>query len=135
MTLVELFKGSHVSLGSPLGQRVVRRLRCLGFGCGHVSPARASQEGFYISLLVRHDHHASASFKGAALSSLSTPWGAVRGLSSALNAGVMQRFERVVALPDPKKLCFSQPNQQLRQFRPLMSPGSGQMNDNQPLRL
>jgi len=29
----------------------------------------------------------------------------------ALNAGVMQRFERVVALPDPKDIEFPQPQQ------------------------
>jgi hypothetical protein len=29
----------------------------------------------------------------------------------ALDAGVMQRFERVVALPDPKDIEFPQPHQ------------------------
>jgi hypothetical protein len=29
----------------------------------------------------------------------------------ALNAGVMRRFERVVALPDPKDVEFPQPQQ------------------------
>ncbi len=29
----------------------------------------------------------------------------------ALNAGVMRRFERVVALPDPKDIEFPQPQQ------------------------
>jgi hypothetical protein len=30
----------------------------------------------------------------------------------ALNAGVMRRFERVVALPEPKDIEFPQPQQQ-----------------------
>jgi hypothetical protein len=34
-------------------------------------------------------------------------------VSGALNAAVMRRFERVVALPDPKNVDFTQPNQQL----------------------
>jgi hypothetical protein len=34
-----------------------------------------------------------------------------RGNVVALNAGVMRRFKRVVALPDPKDIEFPQPQQ------------------------
>jgi hypothetical protein len=38
MALVQLFESAHVFLGSLLRQLIIgRRLRCLGFGCGHVS--------------------------------------------------------------------------------------------------
>jgi hypothetical protein len=48
---------------------------------------------------VRHAYHEPAFFKGVA------------ALGVALNAGVMRRFERVVALPDPKDIEFPQPRQ------------------------
>jgi len=35
----------------------------------------------------------------------------MRGNVVALNAGVMRRFKRVVALPDPKDIEFPQPQQ------------------------
>ena len=36
MPLVKLLEGGHVALSSLLRQRVIRFLRRLGFGCGHV---------------------------------------------------------------------------------------------------
>lgn len=36
MPLVELLEGCHVALSRLLRQRVIRLLRRLGFGCGHV---------------------------------------------------------------------------------------------------
>jgi hypothetical protein len=39
------------------------------------------------------------------------PTGLLRGYVVALNASVMRRFKRVVALPDPKDIEFPQPQQ------------------------
>src|SRR4030095_8943628 len=36
MALVKLLESCHVTLGGFLPQLIVCRLRCLGFGCGHV---------------------------------------------------------------------------------------------------
>src|SRR5918996_4048718 len=36
MALVKLFESSHIALGRLLRQLIICRLRCLGFGCGHV---------------------------------------------------------------------------------------------------
>jgi hypothetical protein len=36
MALVKLLEGCHVALSRFLPQLVICRLRCLGFGCGHV---------------------------------------------------------------------------------------------------
>jgi hypothetical protein len=59
----------------------------------------------------------------------------MRGLSSALNAGVMRRFERVVALPDPKNCVFPAESTASPVSHAPESTESGQVNDNQPLRL
>jgi hypothetical protein len=40
--------------------------------------------------------------------------GDLRGIWLPSNAGVMQRFKRVVALPDPKDIEFPQPQQHFR---------------------
>jgi hypothetical protein len=36
MALVKLFESNHVAIGGFLRQLIICRLRCLGFGCGHV---------------------------------------------------------------------------------------------------
>src|ERR1044072_151427 len=76
MTLVKLLESSHVMLGGLLSQLVICRLRCLGFGCGHVArllgQARKKSHKFRV---VWHEIHASASFKGAALSLRNAPRG------------------------------------------------------------
>jgi hypothetical protein len=58
------------------------------------------------------DNHESAFFKGGATFSSAFPIRDSCEAVVALNAGVMQRFERVVALPDPKDIEFPQPQQQ-----------------------
>src|SRR5258705_13914418 len=42
MTLVQILESAHIALGRLLRQLIVCRLRCLRFGSGHVSSARAS---------------------------------------------------------------------------------------------
>src|ERR1051325_5254458 len=65
MALVKLFESSHISLGGFLRQLIICRLRCLGFGCGHVFTTRAKPGGYFTNFrFVWHDSHASASFKG-----------------------------------------------------------------------
>jgi len=55
------------------------------------------------------DYHESAYFKGAGNFFLRySQQELLRGLGR-LNAGVMRRFERVVALPEPKDIEFPQP--------------------------
>jgi hypothetical protein len=54
----------------------------------------------------------TAYFKGAATFSSLFPGGTFARSLVALNAGVMRRFERVVALPEPKDIEFPQPQQQ-----------------------
>jgi hypothetical protein len=49
-------------------------------------------------------HHDCAYFKGA--TTFSSALSGTCEVLVALNAGVMQRFERVVALPNPKVLNF-----------------------------
>ena len=110
MPLVKLLEGYHIALSSFLSQRVIRFLLRLGFGCGHVFVLGSATTEVASLALVSHDHE-SAHFKGAATKSLAFPqWGSCEALV-ALNAGVMRRFERVVALPDPKDIEFPQPHQ------------------------
>jgi hypothetical protein len=66
---------------------------------------------FSSSTLVRHELSLSAFFKGAATFPQHFPARFWRGNVVALNAGVMRRFKRVVALPDPKDIEFPQPQQ------------------------
>ena len=107
MTLVKLFESSHVILGCLLRQLIICRLRCLGFGCGHVTRlGQAFGRNLTTSCLCWHEIHASASFKGAALFPLNDRVGIAVRRPSTLNAAVMRRFLRVVALPDPKILIF-----------------------------
>src|SRR6185503_6471808 len=103
MALVKVLESSHIALGGFLSQLIICRLRCLGFGCGHVSPARASSEEISQNFnLDRLRTHASASFKGAVLFLPKCPRGDAVRRPSTLNAAVMRPFARVVALPDPK---------------------------------
>jgi hypothetical protein len=63
---------------------------------------------------VRHEYHESARFKEAATFFLKISQRALARCVVALNVGVMRRFERVVALPDPKDREFPQPQQHFR---------------------
>jgi hypothetical protein len=111
MPLVKLLKGCHVALSRFLRQCVIRLLRLLGFDCGHVFVCWSKQRNGDSYRLFYHDYHESARFKEAATISLGiSQWTLARSVV-ALNAGVMQRFERVVALPDPKDIEFPQPQQ------------------------
>ena len=68
VALVKLFESNHVAIGSFLRQLKVCRLRCLGFGCGHVTRNSGKLGRNFTKLqacLARC--HGSASFKGAAL--------------------------------------------------------------------
>jgi hypothetical protein len=77
-----------------------------------------SHEEATTSALVRHDYHESACFKERQLF-LGISQRVIARHVVALNAGVMRRFERVVALPDPKILNFPSRNSLFRlQFRP-----------------
>jgi hypothetical protein len=105
MTLVKLFESSHVVLGCLLRQLIICRLRCLGFGCGHVTRLGQAFGRYFTTSCLLARFHASASFKGALFPQNDRVGIAVRR-SSTLNAAVMRRFLRVVALPDPKILIF-----------------------------
>jgi hypothetical protein len=69
MPLVKVFESSHVALGRLLRQLIICRLRCLGFGCGHVARqlGQARKKFHKTSGACLARSHASASFKGAAL--------------------------------------------------------------------
>ena len=67
MTLVKIFESSHITLGGLLRQLIICRLRCLGFGCGHVFVSGKLGRNLTTSSSLGNDFHASASFKGAAL--------------------------------------------------------------------
>jgi hypothetical protein len=115
MPLVKLLEGCHIALSRLLSQCVIRfRLR-LDFGCGHVFVLGQGTKKSSRTL-VHHLYHESACFKEAATFSSTFPCGLMRGVLVALNAGVMQRFERVVALPDPKDIEFPQPRQHFLQI-------------------
>jgi hypothetical protein len=110
MPLVKLLEGRHVALSRLLSQRVIRfRLR-LDFGCGHVFVLEQGPKKSFRTL-ERPGLSRVAFFKGAATFHLSIFLRILRGNLVALNAGVMRRFERVVALPDPKDIEFPQPQQ------------------------
>ena len=47
MTLVKLFESSHIALGGFLSQLIICRLRCLGFGCGHVFVLGQARKKFH----------------------------------------------------------------------------------------
>jgi hypothetical protein len=97
MPLIKLLEGCHIALSGFLSQRKIRFR--LEFGCGHVFVLGQATKDLSPFAPVRHAYHESA------FSREQQPQGV------ALDAGVMQRFERVVALPDPKDIEFSQPHQ------------------------
>jgi hypothetical protein len=65
----------------------------------------------------RRDNHELRAFQGSGNLFLAVSCQA----SVALNAGVMQRCERVVALPDPKSIEFPQPQQHFLQIQYVQS--------------
>ena len=111
MPLVKLLKGAHVSLSRALRQGVIRGL-CLSIGWRHVFVYLGKRPGSRNSpLLVRHDYHVSAVSSERHLFLRHPLYGCE--LPGVLNAGVMPRFERVVALPDLKISQFPRPHQHL----------------------
>jgi len=109
MPLVKLLEGSHIALSGFLCQLVIRLLLRLGFGCGHVFVlGQATKDSIFERLFATI--HLSASFKGAVTISSAFANQAPARRLVALNTGVMRRFERVVALPDPKDIEFPQPH-------------------------
>jgi hypothetical protein len=109
MPLVKLLEGRHVALSRLLRQRVIRFLLRLGFGCGHVFVLGQATKELYLLTLLRHNYHEFACSKSGNLF-LGISHSALARCVVALNAGVMRRFERVVALPDPKDIEFPQPH-------------------------
>ena len=111
MPLVKLLEGGHIALSGFLCQRVIRFLLRLDFGCGHV---------FVLGQVTKDSLFTARSpqlsrvriFQKSATFSSAFPRRVFARCLVALNAGVMQRFERVVALPDPKDIEFPQPQQQ-----------------------
>ena len=97
MPLIKLLEGAHVALSCSLRQRVIGFRLCLGFGCGHVFVFGANDES---SLTPTVDTSRFRVFSKETTSSSAFP-GTCEVLV-ALNAGVMQRFERVVALLNQK---------------------------------
>src|SRR5687768_13050780 len=68
MALVKLLESCHVALSGLLPQLIVCRLRCLGFGCGHVLVCSGKLgRNFTTSGLCGTIFTPFASFKGAAL--------------------------------------------------------------------
>jgi hypothetical protein len=107
MTLVKLFESSHVALGCLLRQLIICRLRCLGFGCGHVTRlGQAFGRYFTTSCLCWHDFTLPRVSREQHCFLRMTAWGFAVRRPSTLNAAVMRRFLRVVALPDLKILIF-----------------------------
>ncbi len=98
MPLVELLKSGHIALSRSLRQRVISFLLGLGFGCGHV---------FVFGLATKSFRNACLRLITFALISKERqPSPGTSEVLVVLNAGVMQRFERVVALPNPKVIEF-----------------------------
>jgi len=110
MPLVKLLEGRHIALGSFLRQSVIRFLGRLDFDCGHVFVFGASYENSILNA-VRPGVSRVRIFKGARPFSSAFSTRFMRGYAIVLNAGVMQRLKRVVALPDPKDIEFPQPQQ------------------------
>jgi len=109
MSLVKLLEGHHVALSRLLSESVIRFLLRLGFGCGHVFVFGQARR-FLLFAPTRHAFTRVRVFKGAAIVSSAFPVNLPRGTAVALNAGVMRRFQRVVALSDPKDIEFPQPH-------------------------
>jgi len=104
--LVKLLEGYHVALSRFLRQRIICFLVRLDFGCGHVFVLRQATKNVRSLTPVRHDFHESA----VSRERQPLPQRFCEAVV-ALIAGVMRRFERVVALPDPKDIEFPQPHQ------------------------
>jgi len=95
MSLVKLLKGDHVALSRFLRQGVIGfRLR-LGFGCGHVFVLGQGLAKFLTSPRLEQPHSRDCQIEVDRGHTAARP-----GL--ALKRGVMRRFWRVVALPNPK---------------------------------
>jgi hypothetical protein len=110
MPLVKLLEGCHIALSGLLCQLVIRFLLRLGFGCGHVFVLGRATKILSLNACSPR-YHRSAFFKGAATVFLSIYQAGSCQAFVALNAGVMRRFELVVALPHPKDIEFPQPQQ------------------------
>ena len=110
VTLVKLLKGRHVALRSFLRQRVIRLLLRLDFGCRHVFVLGQSYERSTFTLFATITTSPRVSKERQPFFLDISPAGSYEALV-ALNAGVMRRFERVVALPDPKDIEFPKPQQ------------------------
>lgn len=113
MPLVKLLEGPHVALSRFLSQRVICFLLRLDFGCGHVfvlAQATKSIPSFSAcsprASRVRFFQKSPTTFLGISPRALRVTSWPQRGC-------VMQRFERVVALPDPKDIEFPLPHQHL----------------------
>src|ERR1041385_9047441 len=108
MTLVKLLESCHVVLGGLLRQLIICSLRCLSFGCGHVTRllGQARKKFHKLSDLVgtmsRFPRVSRERYSGLS----NCPRGDAVQRPSTLNAAVMRRFARVVALPDPKNSDF-----------------------------
>ena len=111
MPLVKLLEGGHIALSGFLCQRVIRFLLRLDFGCGHVFVLGQVTKDSLFTARSPQLSRVRIFQRSATFSSAFTRRVFARCLV-ALNAGVMQRFERVVALPDPKDIEFPQPQQQ-----------------------
>src|ERR1044071_5698 len=93
MTLVKLLEGLHIAFCCSLRQRVVRALRFLGFGCGHLSLVHALGSRRLWS--VSYFQHAT---RGNRSTGQSRSPDCQRKALSAFPRLVMRRFRRVVAL-------------------------------------
>jgi len=132
MSLVKLLEGHHVALSRFLSESVIRFLVRLGFGCGHVFVfGQARRFPFFAP--TRHVFTKSAFSKEQRFVSSAFPVNLLRGTAVALNAGVMRRFQRVVALSDPKDIEFPQPQQHFVRLH-LTSSRCDRVNDSPPLR-
>jgi hypothetical protein len=102
MALEKLLESSHVSLGGFLSQLIVSRLRCLGFGCGHVFVC-SGKLGIILQLPACSARFSRfRQFQGSGTFPRTTRVGMRCQVQYPQTAAVMRRFERVVALPDPK---------------------------------
>jgi hypothetical protein len=106
MSLVKLLEGHHVALSRFLRESVIRFLMRLGFGCGHVFVF-----GQATKILIFRAADPQSRLRIFQRSGERFPQQCFGESAFALNAGVMRRFQRVVALSDPKDIEFPQPQQ------------------------
>ena len=116
MPLVKLLEGCHIALSRLLRQCVVRFLLRLGFGCGHVFVLGQATKDSVFSCSFATIITSPRLSKERQLISSAFPRRALARRLVALNAGVMRRFQRVVALPGPKDVEFPQPRQRFSWF-------------------